>query len=148
MLTVPQKMTLQVAHDFDEAIGKGTSHGLVTTEEWDALLHTSPSDVVFMTWQWQRVWWQHFGSQAQEGSKGEEQECCKLHLLSVRAEDGALLGLAPLFIVSEPLPPLREYQRGVLRPVGEGKPLRLVRLVGGVEIADYLDVLASPDDLP
>jgi hypothetical protein len=109
----------------------------VTIEEWDALLQGAASSVVFLTWQWQRAWWRHFGVP----------ETCRLHLLSVRDEGGALVGVAPLFVDFAPLPPVREYRQGVERPVGEGEPLRLVRFVGGIEVADYLDVIASEERL-
>lgn len=139
MLKVPtqaSELTVDVAHDFESALGEeGSAGALVTKEEWDSLLHNSASDVVFMTWQWQRVWWQHFGIQ----------EDCRLHLLALRDERGTLVGIAPLFISSVPLPLPREYKPGVLRPEGEGTAMRIVRLVGGIDIADYLDVIAPPD---
>jgi CelD/BcsL family acetyltransferase involved in cellulose biosynthesis len=53
--------------------------------EWNALLHRSSSDTLFLTWEWQSTWWKHLG----EGG---------LHLLGFRAEeDGRLVGIAPLF---------------------------------------------------
>src|SRR5437660_5029521 len=136
MATQASGLSVEVAHDFPAALGDlGAADALVSREEWDQLLHSSASDVVFMTWQWQTVWWQHFG--AQEG--------CQLHLLAIRDERGALLSIAPLFVDSAPLPPTKEYRRGELRPEGEGPPKRLVRLVGGIDVADYLDVIAPAD---
>lgn len=55
------------------------------------------------------------------------------------------MGIAPLFIETAPLPPLCEYRRGVLRPKGEGEPLRIIRFVGGIDVADYLDIIAEAD---
>src|ERR1044072_7661697 len=131
-------LSVEAAHDFEEALGgTGDAAPLVTREEWDRLLAGSASDGVFLTWQWQSVWWKHFGAQ----------DDCTLHLLALRDARGALVAIAPLFIASEQLPPPREYQPGKERPVGEGRPLRLVRLVGGTEAADYLDIIASPDKL-
>jgi CelD/BcsL family acetyltransferase involved in cellulose biosynthesis len=52
---------------------------------WDALLATGPTDVVFLTHEWQRLWWQ---------ARGDER------LAVVVAErDGRVLALAPLFAV-------------------------------------------------
>jgi len=51
--------------------------------EWERLLAMGESDVVFLTWQWQSVWWQTF----QRG---------KL-LLIVAERDGETVALAPLF---------------------------------------------------
>lgn len=136
MLSVRSGLTVRVAHDFGEALGDSGS-GLVAREEWDALLKSAASDVVFLTWQWQVLWWRHFGAE----------ENCKLHLLVMRDDRGALVGIAPLFITSSPLPPVKEYQRGQLRPEGEGEPVRIVRLVGGIDVADYLDVIAPANML-
>ena len=137
MLSVAQGLTVEVAASFDAALGSEEAAGIVTRDEWDDLLTRSASDVVFMTWQWQALWWKHFG----------EVQGCSLHLLAVRREGGALIGIAPLFVTSEPLPPLRGYSRGVPRSEGEGAPLRSVRIVGGIDIADYLDIIAAPESL-
>ena len=141
MATKVSGLDIDVAHDFASALGlteNKASPALIGTDEWDQLLHASASDVVFMAWQWQTTWWNHFGAQSNY----------QLHLLIIRGEKGALLGVAPLFISSEPLPPLKEYHQGELRPEGEGPAMRLVRIVGGIEVADYLDILAPADRLP
>jgi len=52
--------------------------------EWDALLHRSQADTIFMTLMWQNTWWRHLG-------EGE------LKILAARDEGGELVGLAPLF---------------------------------------------------
>lgn len=138
MQAVTSTLKVQVAHSFNSLTEEGrTSQGSITREEWDSLLHRSASNVVFLTWQWQTLWWRHFGSEGE----------CRLHLLSVRAEGGALVGIAPLFIASAPMPPIQEYERGVPRPEGEGEPVRTVRIVGGIDIADYLDIIAPADKL-
>jgi CelD/BcsL family acetyltransferase involved in cellulose biosynthesis len=54
--------------------------------EWDALLHQSQVDTIFMTHMWQTTWWRHLG----EGD---------LFILAVREDNGELLGLTPLFRV-------------------------------------------------
>ena len=138
MPTQASELTVSVASNFETALGqKGAAGALVTTQEWDDLLHRSVSDVVFLTWQWQQVWWRHFGAR----------EDCTLHLLVLKDERSTLVGIAPLFIASAPLPPAKEYKQGELRPEGEGPPLRIVRFVGGIDIADYLDVIAPADRL-
>ncbi len=53
-------------------------------EEWEILLEKSATNTPFQTWEWQWLWWQHFGT-------GE------LLVLTVRAHGGDLLGIAPLF---------------------------------------------------
>ncbi len=53
--------------------------------EWNALLADSWTNSLFMTWEWQRVWWRELGS-------GE------LLLLAVRDDSGRLLGVAPLYL--------------------------------------------------
>jgi CelD/BcsL family acetyltransferase involved in cellulose biosynthesis len=53
--------------------------------EWARLLDLSAADTVFLTPEWQRVWWDHFGSNY------------NLAILSLRDEDGPL-GLAPLVV--------------------------------------------------
>lgn len=53
--------------------------------EWNDLVQRSYNDNLFLTWEWQSIWWKHLG----EGS---------LLLLGFRAEgDGRLVGIAPLF---------------------------------------------------
>jgi len=136
MSTQASGLIVDVLHDFAAFLEDGGAPGApvagVTGRAWDDLLHSSVSDVVFMTWQWQSLWWDHFGT-------GQD---CTLHLLAIRDEGGALVGIAPLFITSEPLPPPKEYKESELRPEGEGSPQRLVRIVGGIDVADYLDVIA------
>jgi len=54
------------------------------TTEWDALLHNSRADTIFMTHMWQTTWWRYLG----EGD---------LTILAVRDDEGTLVGLTPLF---------------------------------------------------
>lgn len=83
--------------------------------EWNTLLHNSAADTPFLTWEWQQTWWNCLG-------EGE------LQVVIVR-DGGALIGIAPLFIVSEP------FKDGET-------PRRLLRLIGGVDASDYLDLIA------
>jgi hypothetical protein len=137
MLSTVSGLKLEVSDDFEAALGDEGSGALVTCPEWEALLSGAASNVVFMTWQWQQSWWRHFGGSAD----------CRLHLLVLRAERGAPVGIAPLFITREPLPPVKPYVPGELRPERAGLPLRIVQFVGGIDIADYLDVIAAPENL-
>jgi CelD/BcsL family acetyltransferase involved in cellulose biosynthesis len=57
--------------------------------EWSALLHRSAVDTIFLTPQWQQVWWRHFGA-------GRE-----LRLLLARDDAGTLLGIAPLYALEQ-----------------------------------------------
>ena len=60
--------------------------GLVDAEaEWARLLDLSPANTVFLTPEWQRIWWDHFGADY------------KLFILMLQDGDGAL-GLAPLAV--------------------------------------------------
>lgn len=84
---------------------------LALRSEWNSLLQRSYTDSLFLTWEWQSVWWKHWGN-------GE------LVLLSFRRiEDGSLVGIVPLF-----------------RSVSRTGELAL-SLVGGREISDYLDLI-------
>ncbi len=128
MVSVSPGLQIEVAHNFTDAPSQ---------QAWDALLHESVSDVVFLSRRWQQIWWDNFAAQ----------ENCKLHIVSVLQEGGAALAIAPLFIEAAPLPPLRPYAQGTPRPEGEGAPLRTVRFVGGLEVADYLDIIAPAERL-
>ena len=85
--------------------------------EWNALLRDSAADTPFLTYEWQKTW-----SDCLCSCEGE------LHLLTVR-DGGALLGIAPLFVLSE--------------PDKNGTPRRLLRLIGSVDASDYLDLIAA-----
>ena len=55
----------------------------ITPEIWNKLLGNSSTDVIFLTWQWQRAWWDVFG-------RGEL-------LLIVAERDGQPITIAPLY---------------------------------------------------
>ena len=82
--------------------------------EWNAVLHASAADTPFLTLEWQKTWWECL-------CEGE------LQLVTVR-NNGALLGIAPLFVLS--------------RPDEAGQPQRVLRLIGSVDASDYLDLIA------
>jgi CelD/BcsL family acetyltransferase involved in cellulose biosynthesis len=54
-------------------------------DEWSALLRHSGSDTPFLTFEWQSIWWQHFG------------ESNPLLVYAFRDETERLCGIAPLF---------------------------------------------------
>jgi CelD/BcsL family acetyltransferase involved in cellulose biosynthesis len=82
-------------------------------EEWDALLPPSNSLNFFMRSTWQRIWWKNLGV-------GE------LCVLTIRDDQGALLGIAPLFAGKD----------------GEGRPM--LGVIGGVDVTDYIDLISAP----
>lgn len=57
----------------------------VLRSEWNALLADSWADSLFLTWEWQHVWWRELGA-------GE------LRLLAARDDANRLLGIAPLYL--------------------------------------------------
>jgi len=81
---------------------------------WNELLHQSDSDVVFMTWEWQKVWWQHFGPAGDD----------PLYLITLRNADQELVGLWPLYNETP------------------GKLPRRLRVIGSPRGSDYLDLIA------
>jgi CelD/BcsL family acetyltransferase involved in cellulose biosynthesis len=90
------------------------------SEEWNGLLNRSASHVPFLRHEYMQIWWRNRG-----GGEWPQAE-----LAIVVARDGdRLVGIAPLF-------------RTVNK---EGQPALM--LLGSVEVSDYLDVLAAPEDL-
>ena len=89
----------------------------ISPEAWNRLLDGGPSDVVFLTWQYQKAWWEALGS-------GE--------LLLVTAEvKGKLALIAPLFAVS-----------GMVYFVGSGGSDYL-DFIGSTEDEDMVDGLMA-----
>ncbi|OGO41999.1 MAG: hypothetical protein A2W36_07005 [Chloroflexi bacterium RBG_16_58_14] len=90
--------------------------------EWNDLLRQSASHVPFLRHEYLSTWWRTLGGG--EWSHGE------LHIVTARHADGALCGIAPLFVTKN--------------LDGESA----LMLLGSIEISDYLDVIAHPEDLP
>ncbi len=63
----------------DDVDGFGALRG-----EWSDLLRNSNTDNPFLSWEWLHAWWTHLG------------ESRRLHILTVRDDDGRLVGVAPL----------------------------------------------------
>ncbi|MCP4536113.1 MAG: GNAT family N-acetyltransferase [Chloroflexi bacterium] len=102
-------MTLSV-HSYYDTTGFDT-----LAKEWNELLHRSVADTIFLTLEFQRVWWQCLG-------KGD------LLILAVRDDDSReLVGIAPLFVTTNP----------------QGQ--RVLATVGCVEVADYLDFIVAQE---
>jgi len=70
-------------------------------------------DTLFLTREWQATWWRHLGSGA-------------LRVITVRADDGTLVGIAPLFA----------------EPANDGTVS--LSLIGCVDVSDYLDLIVAP----
>lgn len=91
-------------------------------KEWNDLLAISASHVPFLRHEYLATWWQGLGGG--EWSDGE------LYVVTARGEQGELIGIAPLFMTDN----------------RDGVPALM--LLGSIEISDYLDVIARPEDLP
>ncbi|MEX2162137.1 MAG: GNAT family N-acetyltransferase [Anaerolineales bacterium] len=89
--------------------------------EWRELLTHTHQHTPFLTYEFQRAWWQHLG--------GGEWKDAQLHILAGRGKDGRLLGIAPLFRAQD----------------AEGAAA--FQFIGSHEIADFLDFIARPEDL-
>lgn len=91
-------------------------------KEWDTLLKKSIKPYPFLEYWYQRTWWDFLG--------GGEWEPAESQLaIIVGYEAGELKGIAPLFLSKK-----------------VDNPLAL-RFIGQIEVTDYLDFIAAPDDL-
>ncbi len=91
-------------------------------KEWNDLLAISASHVPFLRHEYIAAWWQGLGGG--EWSHGE------LHVITARSEEGRLIGIAPLFETDN-----RDGESALM-------------LLGSIEISDYLDIIARPEDIP
>jgi CelD/BcsL family acetyltransferase involved in cellulose biosynthesis len=115
---------------------RGVSGFDVLRAEWDELVQRSATDVPFLTWGWQRAWWDAFG-------QGKN-----LRLLAMRDESGALDGIVPLFsqetsLDANALLPGISVENPLV--VANGQVQRTVHLVGGTEVSDYLDIIVPTE---
>lgn len=84
---------------------------------WDALLRASPSNTIFLTWEWIAAWWSAYGEQGQ------------LRVLAAFDDEGKLQGVAPL-------------RRSEVRRYGQSVPV--LSFVGdGSNDTDYLDFVIA-----
>jgi CelD/BcsL family acetyltransferase involved in cellulose biosynthesis len=88
--------------------------------EWNALLKVSHNNVPFLTYEFQRAWWEYLG--------GGEWRQGELNIVIGHGESGELLGIAPLFVTTDT----------------QGK--RILQFIGSHEIADFLDLIVRPED--
>ncbi|MBN1886914.1 MAG: GNAT family N-acetyltransferase [Thermoflexales bacterium] len=98
--------------------------------DWNALVERSVTNVPFLRLEWQQTWWTHLG-------EGE------LLLVAVRAGDGQLIGLAPLFRLDK----ITHMSLNTVGCVDVSDYLDLI-VARGHETAVYealLDALAGPD---
>jgi CelD/BcsL family acetyltransferase involved in cellulose biosynthesis len=87
--------------------------------EWNALLQRAVTRVPFLLAEYQQAWWSQLG--------GGEWPAAELRVVTARDDDGALVGIAPLFQAQN----------------RDGRPALL--LVGSIEISDYLDFVMARD---
>lgn len=87
---------------------------------WNELLEKSAINVPFLRHEYLMSWWAHRG-----GAEWPESE---LYIVT-GWQGGVLAGAAPLFLTTN-----REGQKALM-------------LLGSIEISDFLDVLAAPEDL-
>jgi len=99
---------------------KDTSEFAALAEEWNSLLSESITQVPFLSHEYLSAWWQTRG--------GGEWQNAELSIVAARRE-GALIGIAPLFLAADP----------------QGKLCYF--LLGSIEISDYLDVIVRAEDL-
>jgi CelD/BcsL family acetyltransferase involved in cellulose biosynthesis len=87
---------------------------------WTGLANEALSSSLFLTWEWGRTWWRHFG------------DAYELCMLAAWDRAGELAGLAPLMIVQDSLGPL--------------KSRRLTFLSNGLASPDHMDILVRPGE--
>jgi CelD/BcsL family acetyltransferase involved in cellulose biosynthesis len=90
------------------------------SEDWNQLVEESASHVPFLRFEYLSTWWQTLG--------GGEWETGDLFVVVAQA-DNQLRGIAPLFFTQN----------------RDKKPALM--FLGSIEISDYLDVIARPEDL-
>jgi CelD/BcsL family acetyltransferase involved in cellulose biosynthesis len=90
-------------------------------EEWNGLLSSSASHVPFLRNEYLCAWWESLG--------GGEWDSGELFVVTGREASGKLVGIAPLF---------KAHNQ-------DGLPAWM--LLGSIEISDYLDLIAAPDQL-
>ena len=89
-------------------------------EEWNLLLDETATHVPFLRHEYLQVWWETRG--------GGEWPRAELAVVTAR-EGQRLVGVAPLF-------------------AAEWQDRRALLLLGSIEVSDYLDLLARPEDVP
>lgn len=106
-MTATRTITTRVLRGFDDPS--------FSPADWERVLATGQSDVVFLTWHWQSAWWESFG-------RGEL-------LLIVAERDGEVVALAPLFT-----------EAGMIYFTGSGGSDYL-NFIGDISVPEILDAL-------
>lgn len=88
----------------------------IIEQDWDNLLSQSAINVPFLTYGYQRTWWEHKG--------GGEWPQAELRIVTAKQGE-ELVGIAPLFI-------------GIRNGKAE------IHFIGSIEISDYLDFIVLP----
>lgn len=106
-------------------------------QEWETLLSRCATNSLFLTWEWHHAWWDTFGA-------GKE-----LHIVTIRDGQGVLVAIAPLFlwqaeVDAQALVPSISVENPLR--VSGGVHKRVVHLLGGTEVSDYLDLLSPAQD--
>jgi CelD/BcsL family acetyltransferase involved in cellulose biosynthesis len=100
---------------------RSTAEFDLLADEWNDLLSHSASHVPFLRHEYLSAWWRTLG-----GGEWSHGELC---IAAACREDGALSAIAPLFFTHN-----REGEAALM-------------LLGSIEISDYLDIIASAQDL-
>jgi CelD/BcsL family acetyltransferase involved in cellulose biosynthesis len=90
-------------------------------DQWNELLESSATHMPFLRHEYLTTWWSTLG--------GGEWEQGELFVLIGRDDDGDLRGIAPLFLTNN-----LDRENALM-------------FLGSIEISDYLDVIARPEDL-
>jgi CelD/BcsL family acetyltransferase involved in cellulose biosynthesis len=104
--------------------------------DWNALLQSSATNTIFLTWEWLRAWWDAFGSGR------------NLWVAVERDDAGQIRAVLPLFSQATPVDldsPLPSINIENPSAPGNGSLTQTVHLVGGSEVSDYLDILAPAE---
>lgn len=108
-----------MANGIDLELHQNSEDLMTLEEEWKSLLRWSSTNTVFQTWEWNHIWWKHFGP-----SGG-------LLLLTARNSGGQLVGIAPFFQYSD------EDHR------------KCIQFIGGTDLSDYLDfIVGEGEEVP
>lgn len=81
---------------------------------WNELVNRSLNDTPFALWEWNKTWWDAY-------------KPGKLWVITCKAPDGKLLGIAPCFIEHHP-------EAG-----------RIVRFIGHIDVTDYMDFIVDAE---
>ncbi|HEU4603547.1 MAG TPA: GNAT family N-acetyltransferase [Steroidobacteraceae bacterium] len=96
-------------------------------QEWESLLLKSDADPLFMSWDWNSLWWKHYRASLD----------ASLVLLAARTCDGELVGIAPLYYHS--VQHRGGYTAGRLEWLGNAW-----RKTHAGVFSEYLDLIIAP----